>query len=162
MNTMSEARDSGSLLPRLGHELARDFLKGSSRLTRPRQTLNDQIHAARASSAVLVADRQNTGCHRGRQRLTISRRGEPRGRAGRRTGAMVRDANEDGVEDATFARRRHTIVMQQEDQIRECGSLHKLEHVVPSNSEVIRTRIDDRRAPGLHTSVWIITFCRTR
>ena len=75
---------------------------------------------------------------------------------------MVRHADEDGVEDTTFTRRGHTIVMQQEDQIRECGSLHELEHVVPANSEVIRTRIDDRRAPGLHTSVWNITSHRTK
>ena len=67
----------------------------SSRLSRARRGPRDQIHAARAGAAVLVADRQHAGGHRRRQRLAIARRGEPRRRAGRRAGAMVRDADQD-------------------------------------------------------------------
>ena len=85
----------------------------------------DQLHAARAGAAVLVADREDAGGDRGGQRLAVARRGEPRRRARRRAGAVIGDADQDRVEQPAFARRRQPLVMQQEDEIGERRLLHQ-------------------------------------
>ena len=82
-------------------------------------SLPDQRHAALAGAAVFVADREDAGGDRRRQRLPVARRGEARGGAGRRAGAVIGHADEHGVEQLPLARVRQPPAMQQEDRVGE-------------------------------------------
>ena len=46
--------------------------------------------------------------------------------------------------------------MQQEDQVGERRPLHQVEDVVSADSDVVRAGVDDRGAPGIHSSGWIL------
>ena len=83
------------------------------------EACRDQLHAARAGAAVLVADREDAGGDRRGERLPVARGREPRRRARRRAGAVIGHADQDGVEQPPLARRRQPFEMQQEDQVGE-------------------------------------------
>jgi hypothetical protein len=62
---------------------------------------------------MLVADGEDTGRNRCRERLPVARRGETSRGARGCARAVVRDADQDGVQQPAFRRRRQPIVMQQ-------------------------------------------------
>ena len=66
---------------------------------------------------------------------------------------MIRDADQNRVHQPAFTGRRKPIVMQKEDQIRERGLPHQVEDVVSAHSDVIRTGVDDRGTPRIHSVV---------
>ena len=58
----------------------------------------DEHHAAFAGAAVIVADRENAGGDRRRERLAVPGCRQSGGGARRRAGAVVGDADQDGIE----------------------------------------------------------------
>ena len=77
-----------------------------SRFAPRSQARRDQLHAAEAGAAVLVADGQDAGGDCRRRRLPVARRRETRRRARRRPGAVVGDADQDRVEQPPLRRAR--------------------------------------------------------
>ena len=75
---------------------------------------------------------------------------------------MIRYADQDRVHEPTFTRRREPIVMQKEDHIGERGVPHQVEDVVSAHSDVIRTGVDDRGTPRVHSSGWMLRPERER
>src|SRR5436305_4740417 len=86
-------------------EADRDLVEWDASLASGLQAALDQLHAARTGAAVLVADGQNAGCDRRRQRLPVARNRQASRRTRRRAGAMIRDADEDRVHQPAFTNR---------------------------------------------------------
>jgi hypothetical protein len=69
---------------------------------------------------------------------------------------VVGHRNQDGVKQPAFTSRGQPIVMEQENQIRECGALHEREDVVSADSEMRRAGVNDCGTPRVHSSAWIL------
>ena len=109
---------------------------------------------------MLVADGEDAGGDGGGRRLPVAGRGQTRRRAGRGAGAVVGGTDEDRVQETALPGRRQPLVMQQKNQIGKRRLLHQLEDVVSANSDVVRAGVDNRGAPGVHSSAWMLRPCR--
>ena len=156
VHAMSEAGQACLRRLRFVHQLRGDLLEGAAVAPRAFEAGGDQLHAAGARAAMLVADRQHARRNGGRGGLAVAGRREPRRRARRRAGAVIGDADQDGVHEPPLGRRRQPIVMQQEDHLGERRLPHQVEDVVSTHADVIRAGVNDRGVPGFHSSGWII------
>ncbi len=115
-----------------------------------REAFGDELHAIRARAAMLVANSQHARSNSGGDRLPVAGGGQPGGCAGWGARAVIRYADEDGVEQAPLARRRQPAEVEQDDHVRERGVAHQRRNCVSTNPDIRCVRGCDRSAPRLH------------
>jgi hypothetical protein len=102
---------------------------------------------------MLVANRQDAGGNRGRQRRAIAGRGQARGCARGRARSVIGARHENGVDQSALGLGGQLASMQQEERVHEPSLTHELGDVVPANPDVRLVRVDDGRAPGVHAPI---------
>ena len=75
---------------------------------------------------------------------------------------MVRHADQNRIHEPPFTRRRETIAMEQKDQVSKGRFPHQVEDIVSADSDVMWTGIDNRSAPCVHSSGWMLRPERER
>jgi hypothetical protein len=98
---------------------------------------------------VRIADRENTGGDGRFRRLTIACRRHPRGRRARRTGAMIRDADQDRVDQPPLAFVWHVSAQQERDDVGVRAACHQRHEIVTANDDALAVGVGNRRAPAL-------------
>ena len=117
VQAVAKARQAAPFGPRLERRRTRDIRRRTRLARRSRQRVRDHHHAGHAGAGVRIADRENAGGDGRFRRLTIAGRRHPRGRRARRTGAVIRDADQDRVDQPPLAFVWHVSAQQERDDV---------------------------------------------
>ena len=111
------------------------------------------LHAHFPSAAVFVADGEHASGHGRRQGLPIARRDESRGSARRRARAMIRDRDQNRVEELALGGFWNSTGLQEKDSVDERAITHQVRDVVAANPNSIhRDFLDEGGTPRLHVT----------
>ena len=149
VDAMTETRQPGVLLNGPVDGAGRGIVQADALAARLFDGVLDEDHAPFAGAAVIVTDGEDAGGNRRREGLAIPGGGQPRGRAGGSTRAVIGNADQDGIEELAFAGRRQAAAMQQENRLGEAAA-HQRGHVVSADPDAGAVRMRDGGSPLFH------------